>query len=91
MPTYKYQCQECHSDFDLFQSMSENAFKRYNCMKCNKDTVVKRLIVGGSGMIFKGSGFYLTDYTDYGKKNTKNKKDVISKKNENTKGKKGKE
>ena len=47
--------------------MNEDSFEKYKCSQCNKKTKVKRLIVGGSGMIFKGSGFYLTDYTNYGK------------------------
>ena len=46
--------------FNLFQNMNEDTFEKYECSQCNKKTKVKRLIVGGSGMIFKGSGFYLT-------------------------------
>ena len=69
--------------FDLVQSMSDDPYHKYICTNCGKETNVKRLIVGGSGMIFKGSGFYLTDYTNYGKadkkdepkKNKKNKKE----------------
>ena len=67
LPTYSYQCQKCLGTFEIFQSMNEDSFEKYKCSQCNKKTKVKRLIVGGSGMIFKGSGFYLTDYTNYGK------------------------
>ncbi len=70
--------------------MNDDAFERYNCTECNKQTQVIRLIVGGSGMIFKGSGFYLTDYTDYGKKNNTKTEDKPKKKNDNKKGKEGK-
>ena len=47
-----------------------------NCDSCGKKKTLRRLITGGSGMVFKGSGFYLTDYTEYGKnpkKETKSK------------------
>ena len=90
MPTYKYQCKECSCNFDIFQSMSDPAFKEHHCIKCKKKTKVNRLIVGGSGMIFKGSGFYLTDYTNYGKSNSEEKKDSFKKTKESTKGKKEK-
>ena len=59
MPTYEYQCQECGYEFEKFQYMSEDPIKE--CPKCHKDRV-KRLISAGSGIIFKGSGFYATDY-----------------------------
>ena len=58
MPTYEYECQKCNHRFDLFQSMTEKPIK--TCPEC-KGTV-KRLIGSGSGIIFKGSGFYATDY-----------------------------
>ena len=63
MPTYNYYCSECDSHFSYFQKMSESP--RSSCENCGGK--VKRLITGGTGLIFKGSGFYLTDYKD-GKK-----------------------
>ncbi|MCX7833102.1 MAG: zinc ribbon domain-containing protein [Ignavibacteria bacterium] len=59
MPTYEYQCNNCGYIFETFQSIKELPLKK--CPRCNKDTV-KRLISGGAGLIFKGTGFYLTDY-----------------------------
>jgi putative FmdB family regulatory protein len=57
MPTYEYECKECGHDFEVFQAMSDAPIKE--CPKCGKE--VRRLIFGGSGVIFKGSGFYATD------------------------------
>ena len=63
MPTYEYICNECGERFENFQTMSSRPLtKRPNCEK--KDCNVTRVISGGSGLIFKGSGFYLTDYKD---------------------------
>ncbi len=59
MPTYEYECAECSYKFEVFQSITE-AQKR-KCPKCKKPKL-KRLIGKGSGIIFKGSGFYQTDY-----------------------------
>ena len=61
--------------------MSDDVLEKTNCTKCKKESKVKRLISGGSGMIFKGSGFYLTDYTDYGKSPDNKKKDNKKKDN----------
>ena len=58
MPTYDYKCTQCGYDFEMFQSMSEDHIKK--CPEC--EGIVRRLVSGGSGLIFKGSGFYLTDY-----------------------------
>jgi putative FmdB family regulatory protein len=57
MPTYEYECNTCNQNFEVFQSMSDPVIK--NCPKCGNE--VRRLIFGGSGVIFKGSGFYATD------------------------------
>jgi putative FmdB family regulatory protein len=57
MPTYEYECKSCGYTFDAFQSMSEAALT--DCPQCGKD--LRRLINGGMGVIFKGSGFYVTD------------------------------
>ena len=56
MPTYDYQCQEC-GVFEHFQSMTEPALER--CPTCGSS--VKRMVSGGTGVIFKGSGFFNTD------------------------------
>ena len=57
MPTYEYECRKCNHHFEVFQSMSDEPIKK--CPKCKKD--VRRIIFGGTGVIFKGSGFYVTD------------------------------
>jgi putative FmdB family regulatory protein len=57
MPTYEYECKTCGYCFDVFQSMSDNPLT--TCPQCGKE--VRRIINGGSGIIFKGSGFYVTD------------------------------
>jgi len=58
MPTYDYRCTVCGHRFELVQKMSEPPRKR--CPKCGKK--VERLIGAGAGLLFKGSGFYITDY-----------------------------
>ena len=63
MPTYEYKCDACGHAFEKFQSMSSAPIKK--CPKCGK-TKVRRLIGTGAGLIFKGSGFYITDYRDKG-------------------------
>jgi putative FmdB family regulatory protein len=62
MPTYEYECKSCGKTFEVFQSMSAEAYKKCPPEVCSKKGSVKRLISGGSGLLFKGSGFYLTDY-----------------------------
>jgi putative FmdB family regulatory protein len=57
MPTYEYECKTCGHTFDVFQNMSDEPVKV--CPQCGKE--VRRLINGGTGIIFKGSGFYVTD------------------------------
>lgn len=57
MPTYEYECKSCGYGFEIFQSMSDEPIKI--CPECGKE--VRRLINGGTGVIFKGSGFYVTD------------------------------
>ncbi|HEX3729157.1 MAG TPA: zinc ribbon domain-containing protein [Opitutaceae bacterium] len=59
MPTYEYACPKCGHQFEQFQSMS--APRLTKCPKCGKPGL-KRLVGGGAGLIFKGSGFYITDY-----------------------------
>ncbi|NQU94953.1 MAG: zinc ribbon domain-containing protein [Candidatus Omnitrophica bacterium] len=58
MPTYEYVCKKCKERFELFQSMTAEPVKV--CPKCKG--AVKRLIGAGAGIIFKGKGFYATDY-----------------------------
>jgi putative FmdB family regulatory protein len=58
MPTYEYKCQTCGYTFEKFQSMKDKSLEK--CPKCNGN--VQRLISGGAGVIFKGPGFYATDY-----------------------------
>jgi len=62
MPTYEYTCPEGH-EFELFQKMSEKP--RAKCPVCGKTAI--RQISGGAGLVFKGSGFYITDYGKDGK------------------------
>ncbi|MGE4285737.1 MAG: FmdB family zinc ribbon protein [Phycisphaerae bacterium] len=59
MPTYDYKCQACGIEFEKFQQMSAPVLKK--CPECGK-MKLKRLIGTGSGAIFKGAGFYETDY-----------------------------
>ena len=59
MPTYDYVCKACGHRFEEFQSMSADPLKK--CPQCHKNKL-KRLIGTGAGVIFKGSGFYETDY-----------------------------
>ena len=58
MPTYDYKCKKCENLFEHFQSMTEDPLK--TCPECGGE--VERLIGAGAGLIFKGSGFYITDY-----------------------------
>ncbi|MCC5025321.1 MAG: zinc ribbon domain-containing protein [Candidatus Synoicihabitans palmerolidicus] len=59
MPTYDYHCTKCNHEFEAFHSMKDAPIK--TCPKCKKRSV-KRHVGGGAGLIFKGSGFYITDY-----------------------------
>jgi putative FmdB family regulatory protein len=59
MPTYDYECTQCGHAFEISQKMSDALLSK--CPACGKKKL-KRLIGGGAGIIFKGSGFYATDY-----------------------------
>lgn len=58
MPTYEYECTQCSGQFEYFHGMSEPA--KTVCEKCGGP--LRKLLSSGSGLIFKGSGFYITDY-----------------------------
>ncbi|HMP77318.1 MAG TPA: zinc ribbon domain-containing protein [Kiritimatiellia bacterium] len=62
MPTYEYECSKCGLEFEQFQSISAPPLKR--CPKCKGS--VRRKIGTGAGLLFKGSGFYITDYRSEG-------------------------
>ena len=87
MPTYDYKCNNCNHRFEILQSMNDEFLK--NCPKCKKDKL-ERLIGAGSGLIFKGTGFYITDYvknksnknTKPEKKENKPEKKIMKSKNE---------
>jgi putative FmdB family regulatory protein len=78
MPTYEYECKKCSHRFEVFQSMSDEPVKK--CPECGK--AVRRLVSGGVGVIFKGSGFYVTDKdkSSVPKGGSVSKGDVISEK-----------
>ena len=82
MPTYDYQCVDCGYEFEYFQGMSDEPLRI--CPKCNGN--VRRKISGGTGLIFKGSGYYITDYrkksATVDTKNTKKTEKKITKKKE---------
>ena len=59
MPTYEYKCEACGHQFEKFQSITAAPIKK--CPECGKSKV-RRLIGTGAGLLFKGSGFYITDY-----------------------------
>ena len=69
MPTYEYECLKCGHRFEIFQKMADRPRKR--CPKCRGK--VRRLVGSGAGMIFKGSGFYVTDYRSQSYKDQKKK------------------
>ena len=59
MPTYDYSCDACHHEFEVFEPITAQPQKK--CPKCKKNKL-RRLFGAGGGLIFKGSGFYQTDY-----------------------------
>ena len=77
MPTYTYICTDCEKKYDAFQSMKEDSHTV--CPDCNG--TVQRMIGAGAGILFKGSGFYVTDYksgTSAGSSGTKSTVDTGS-------------
>ena len=95
MPTYEYKCTKCDHRFEMLQTMNEPPRKR--CPECG--CKVERLIGAGAGLIFKGSGFYITDYVkgkdgrekkseSEGKTNGKSNDNSVKKSEKNTESKK---
>jgi putative FmdB family regulatory protein len=81
MPTYEYECKSCGHNFEVFQSITDAPLS--DCPQCGKE--IRRLINGGGGVIFKGSGFYVTDKKDGNGKNPLSK--PADKKTEKSDGK----
>ena len=81
MPTYDYICSDCDYKFEHFQSMSDEPIRV--CPSCGGR--VRRLIGSGTGLIFKGSGYYLTDYKNKSSSSEIKKQTDKTDKNKNTK------
>jgi len=86
MPTYEYVCKNCQHEFERFQSIKAKPIRK--CPECGKLSL-QRLIGAGAGIIFKGSGFYQTDYRSEGykkaaesEKKSSTSKDTTKKKTE---------
>ena len=84
MPTYDYICNDCEKMYEYFQSMSDAPIRE--CPECKEDSL-RRVISGGTGLIFKGSGYYLTDYKNKKAQSSENKKSNKKKKDNKTKKK----
>ncbi|MFH1198907.1 MAG: FmdB family zinc ribbon protein [Candidatus Omnitrophota bacterium] len=82
MPTYDYECTKCGHTFEAFQQMSDKPLTK--CPKCDKK--LRRLIGSGAGLIFKGSGFYATDYRKKSKSEPPKGASVCPKANEGCHG-----
>ena len=80
MPTYEYKCKKCSHRFEIFQSMKDEPLKI--CPDCKGE--LKRLIGSGAGAIFKGTGFYQTDYKNSNKSSEKKNADNSKTKNESS-------
>ena len=81
MPTYEYACDDCGYHFEEFQSITAEALSK--CPKCQGH--IHRLISSGNGFLFKGSGFYITDYRSEKYKKEKQKAERFSSNNGNEK------
>ena len=84
MPTYDYVCEKCGHDFEYFQSMNDAKLK--DCPKEDCDGAVKRLLGTGAGIIFKGGGFYETDYRSESYKSGAKKESEAAKPKESKSG-----
>ena len=82
MPTYDYKCNNCEHEFEHFQSMTAKTLRK--CPECSKNSL-NRLIGTGAAVIFKGSGFYETDYRSENYKTAQKKEKDTSKKKKGTK------
>lgn len=78
MPTYDYECEACGHNFEKIRKISDDS--EVLCPKCG--AVARRLISGGAGLLFKGSGFYITDYRSDSYKKAKEKESGKSDKSE---------
>jgi putative FmdB family regulatory protein len=91
MPTYEYECAKCKKTFELVQSMKDDALKTCPKPLCRQKTwgkgPVKRKIGAGAGLIFKGSGFYITDYRSEGYKKSKSESSKSSDSSSSSSGK----
>ena len=76
MPTYEYRCNECSHKFEMFQSIKSDPVKE--CPSCGRSSV-ERIIGTGGAIIFKGSGFYQTDYRSEEYKSRAKKETEIAK------------
>ena len=85
MPTYDYICNDCNKMHEYFQSMSDDPLTK--CPECKKKSL-RRIVSGGTGLIFKGSGYYLTDYKNKKNKKTDTKDNSVKKKDKKIKKKK---
>ena len=81
MPNYDYECQDCNHVFEVFQQMTDERLTE--CPECKGK--LERLIGGGAGIIFKGSGFYVNDYKKDNKAVSKDKTKTVSKNDTTTK------
>jgi putative FmdB family regulatory protein len=98
MPTYEYRCEKCNQIIEAFQSMKDEAYTVCPKEVCRLETwgkgKVKRLLGTGAGLLFKGSGFYITDYRSSGYKEAVKKesgsKEAGAGKGEGSKGDGGK-
>ena len=88
MPTYEYECEKCGITFEKFQGIKEEPIKK--CPECGGK--VRRLISAGAGVIFKGSGFYATDYRSesYKREAKKDKEPIKTSESKDTKSKQDK-
>ena len=84
MPTYEYKCKSCGNKWDLFQSMTAKHIRK--CPACGKNTA-ERQFGTGAAIIFKGSGFYITDYRSEGYKASAKKESGDSAPAKKTEGK----
>ncbi len=77
MPTYDYHCKSCEEEFEIFHSITAERLTR--CPSCELDTLERRIGVG-AGIIFKGSGFYQTDYKNSSDKKSESAHKEVKKK-----------